>query len=201
MAPHQPNSNDVSATEKQPNATSTDEQTTGKAEADINEKAASEQSSIPGWTRLRTMKMRVLKGKRGTTAAASNVTFNSNDAKANSTERKSNEELKVSQTNGSGDGPHGVGEVEALHEVRSDDELLGDNDQEASSRQQGTVGGLGDGTDEREEVERTATEGTVYKVYKRRWFGLVQLVLMNIIVSWDVSVLPGSASLKPQILD
>ena len=26
----------------------------------------------------------------------------------------------------------------------------------------------------------------VYRVYKRRWFGLVQLVLLNIIVSWDV---------------
>ncbi|KAL8824422.1 MAG: hypothetical protein Q9170_008163, partial [Blastenia crenularia] len=25
----------------------------------------------------------------------------------------------------------------------------------------------------------------VYRVYKRRWFGLMQLVLMNIIVSWD----------------
>ncbi|KAL8669965.1 MAG: hypothetical protein Q9168_005477, partial [Polycauliona sp. 1 TL-2023] len=25
----------------------------------------------------------------------------------------------------------------------------------------------------------------IYKVYKRRWFGLIQLVLMNIIVSWD----------------
>lgn len=29
----------------------------------------------------------------------------------------------------------------------------------------------------------------VYKVYKRRWFGLVQLVLLNIIVSWDVRLL------------
>ena len=28
----------------------------------------------------------------------------------------------------------------------------------------------------------------VYKVYKRRWFGLFQLVLMNIVVSWDVSM-------------
>ena len=27
-----------------------------------------------------------------------------------------------------------------------------------------------------------------YKVYKRRWFGLMQLVLLNIIVSWDVSI-------------
>lgn len=25
-----------------------------------------------------------------------------------------------------------------------------------------------------------------YRVYKRRWFGLVQLILLNIIVSWDV---------------
>lgn len=25
-----------------------------------------------------------------------------------------------------------------------------------------------------------------YRVYKRRWFGLVQLALLNIIVSWDV---------------
>lgn len=29
----------------------------------------------------------------------------------------------------------------------------------------------------------------VYRVYKRRWFGLVQLTLMNIVVSWDVSIL------------
>lgn len=28
----------------------------------------------------------------------------------------------------------------------------------------------------------------LYKVYKRRWFGVVQLTLLNIIVSWDVSV-------------
>lgn len=27
-----------------------------------------------------------------------------------------------------------------------------------------------------------------YKVYKRRWFGLMQLVLLNIVVSWDVSI-------------
>jgi FLVCR family MFS transporter 7 len=28
---------------------------------------------------------------------------------------------------------------------------------------------------------------THYKVYKRRWIGLAQLVLLNIVVSWDVS--------------
>jgi hypothetical protein len=32
--------------------------------------------------------------------------------------------------------------------------------------------------------------GAEYKVYKRRWFGLLQLALLNIIVSWDVSTLP-----------
>jgi FLVCR family MFS transporter 7 len=26
-----------------------------------------------------------------------------------------------------------------------------------------------------------------YRVYKRRWFGLAQLVLLNVVVSWDVS--------------
>ena len=30
------------------------------------------------------------------------------------------------------------------------------------------------------------SDGVVYKVYKRRWFGLIQLILLNIIVSWDV---------------
>jgi hypothetical protein len=30
-------------------------------------------------------------------------------------------------------------------------------------------------------------DGIIYKVYKRRWFGLVQLTLLNIVISWDVS--------------
>lgn len=30
---------------------------------------------------------------------------------------------------------------------------------------------------------------TEYLVYKRRWFGLFQLVLLNVIVSWDVRTL------------
>lgn len=29
-----------------------------------------------------------------------------------------------------------------------------------------------------------------YKVYKRRFWGLAQLVLLNIVVSWDVCMLP-----------
>jgi hypothetical protein len=32
-----------------------------------------------------------------------------------------------------------------------------------------------------------------YKTYKRRWFGLAQLLLLNIVVSWDVSCTPSRA--------
>lgn len=30
-------------------------------------------------------------------------------------------------------------------------------------------------------------DGVVYRVYKRRWFGLGVLMLLNIVVSWGVS--------------
>lgn len=35
--------------------------------------------------------------------------------------------------------------------------------------------------------QRGTYSHTHFKVYKRRWFGLAQLVLLNIVVSWDVS--------------
>lgn len=39
------------------------------------------------------------------------------------------------------------------------------------------------------QVSRAGSEFHVeYRVYKRRWFGLVQLVLLNIIESWAVSI-------------
>lgn len=43
-----------------------------------------------------------------------------------------------------------------------------------------------------------------YRTYKRRWFGLVQLTLMNIMVSWNVRLLcisPQSISLPTLVLD
>ena len=56
-----------------------------------------------------------------------------------------------------------------------------------------------------QEVENAAAgsviegEVTGYRVYKRRWFGLLQLTLLNIIVSWDVSqyLLPTWSPLSP----
>ena len=35
-----------------------------------------------------------------------------------------------------------------------------------------------------------------YRTYKRRWFGLVQLTLMNIVVSWNVSPLGAQSTLE-----
>lgn len=35
--------------------------------------------------------------------------------------------------------------------------------------------------------QRGTYSHTHFRVYKRRWFGLAQLVLLNIVVSWDVS--------------
>ena len=32
-------------------------------------------------------------------------------------------------------------------------------------------------------------EQPVHRVYKRRWFGLIQLALLNVIVSWDVGAM------------
>lgn len=61
----------------------------------------------------------------------------------------------------------GDGETNGLENVTSNEELLRGEDGENAG---GEAGG---------EV--------VWRVYKRRWFGLVQLVLLNVVVSWDVS--------------
>ena len=34
----------------------------------------------------------------------------------------------------------------------------------------------------------SSTSSLVYKIYKRRWFGLAQLTVLNIIVGWNVSI-------------
>ena len=38
-----------------------------------------------------------------------------------------------------------------------------------------------------DEVALANSQPVEYRVYKIRWFGLTQLILLNIIVSWDVS--------------
>jgi hypothetical protein len=41
----------------------------------------------------------------------------------------------------------------------------------------------------RRRKRRETYSHTHFKVYKRRWFGLMQLVLLNVVVSWDVCVI------------
>jgi FLVCR family MFS transporter 7 len=155
-----------------------EKQSTSQARPVLNEIEKIESAeTLPGWTIMRPLRMRGLKGKGkvGTTTSGS---------RSRNVDSKGNDDLKVTPTNDTGDGPGGIGEVEALHEVRSDDELLGPEDDEPTRQRVTAERGIESiGGDQ---VNGTSSE-RVYKVYKRRWFGLVQLVLLNIIVSWDVS--------------
>ena len=181
MAPLSEISGDAPTTEKHQNIQNpTNEE---KAESASDDKAPT--APVPGgFSFLRTMKMRSLKGRGSAASAPSNESSVSNGT-GNGIDRKHNDDLKVTQSNGSGDGLRGIGEVEPLHEVRSDDELLGDEERRSTPQD---TGAQGDGNNDTEAAEVAGER--VYKVYKRRWFGLVQLVLLNIIVSWDVSRTP-----------
>jgi hypothetical protein len=117
-----------------------------------------DKATVPGWTRMRAF------GKNKTTPSE--------------TEMDSRTDLKSTYTHASG---NEVGEVDALHEVRSDDELLEPGQEQDSQDRNREVdgdaprGGAGD-----------VAPGGVYKVYKRRWFGLIQLVLLNIIGTFEM---------------
>ncbi|KAG0648666.1 Peramine biosynthesis cluster [Hyphodiscus hymeniophilus] len=130
---------------------------------------------LPGWTIMRPLR------KRGNKSSAANADVSRN---GDGTKDSADGDIKITETNESG---NPIGEVEALHDLRSDDELLGDDEEEPSraTRENANAGDhtlqSNDGTTEQVEV----SGGGEYKVYKRRWFGLVQLVLLNIIVSWD----------------
>jgi len=149
----------------------------GKTELPEKE-GASPADTVPGWTIMRPLRKKGNKASGMGTKGASNA--NGNGASFDS---QSGDDLKMLKTNDTGDGYGGVGEVETLHEVRSEDELL-EGEDERGTRHNGqhavhnlqSNGAL---------PERTVSGGVRYKVYKRRWFGLVQLILLNIIVSWD----------------
>ena len=133
--------------------------------------------ALPGWTIMRPLKKRGAKG--------SATAMNDNVANGNSFNGKDGNDLKMVQTNASGPG---VREVDALHEVRSDDELLGDGEGGSAEH----VPRRDDGDRAMQDSSGAGLEGTLssggeFKTYKRKYFGLVQLVLLNIIVSWDVS--------------
>lgn len=180
---------DVSATEKPVRiASATSEDKAGvalKGKANVGE-------TVPGWTIMRPLKMRGLKGRDRDRLGSGDISTSTSEGGNRASDNKSNGDLKVTETNGTI--ASGGGDIDALHEIRSDDELLGSDSDEGGPRRapgaRGTQDGAGDnGTIASSEIE--------FKVYKRRWFGLVQLVLLNIIASWDVSATPFQAVSQP----
>jgi FLVCR family MFS transporter 7 len=89
--------------------------------------------------------------------------------------------------------PHTGGYTELRSEEDPKDDRLRDNEDGAGVKlrhsRSPVLGGPSTDApgDEEDEVGDGGEEVREYKVYKRRWFGLVQLMLLNIIVSWDVS--------------
>lgn len=162
---------------------------------ETSEKAiAAHGETLPGWTIMRPLRMRGLKKGGSSRNASARDTVSSNGHVDG--DSKSNEDLKVTETNGSGDRDR-IGEVEDLHTVRSDDELLGGDDGNNTTTRHPAATNSGDG-----QLDGTADGGVrEYKVYKRRWFGLVQLVLLNIIVSWDWLSFSASSNTVAQYYD
>lgn len=139
-----------------------------------------------GWTTMRNLKKRDMSAK-------------SEPARSRA---DSNEGLAKSQTNATAQSVEAgtIDYMEDLTELNSGDDLLAEEHagerHGGGARIRGTDGAaderFGSGSAEGHEGARE------FKVYKRRWFGLVQLVLLNIIVSWDVSVLPCGSFLFRQ---
>ncbi|KAL8884199.1 MAG: hypothetical protein Q9215_007702, partial [Flavoplaca cf. flavocitrina] len=84
------------------------------------------------------------------------------------------------------------GEQERLlgHDIEFEDMTARTLDNKASAymdneHREETDGGHVSGVDGTPDNGEDGQAPPVYRVYKRRWFGLLQLVLMNIIVSWD----------------
>lgn len=76
-----------------------------------------------------------------------------------------------------------------------------DKDNGVDLTQNGVSGSSSEPVDDGLEVEEgDERDVVVYKTYKRRWFGLVQLTLLNIIVSWDVSLVFSCSSQLMQAL-
>lgn len=108
-------------------------------------------------------------------------------------ELRGDEGVEDEKTAKSGGSDHGVGDTALAAKRGTSDEIAAIEMEERTTRARqtgagppapaGSASAVAD-ADGAGPASRTAGE---YKVYKRRWFGLVQLTLLNIIVSWDVS--------------
>jgi hypothetical protein len=148
------------------------------------EKERSKGENVAGWSfMMRPLRRKGLKGSETTTATRPDTNVSKEDT--GSKNGQTDLDLETTQTKGSG---YGVGHTEALREVTSQDGLLEESGEHGRATGAGPDN-RGAPQDNDASVERTLrTGGGEFKVYKRRWFGVVQLVLLNTIVSWDVSV-------------
>lgn len=80
----------------------------------------------------------------------------------------------------------GMGTAQTRPWGKLNDDVDGSPDGDDAARQAGLElqqsASAGDGAN----IARGGAVTTEYKVYKRRFFGLAQLCLLNIVVSWDV---------------
>jgi hypothetical protein len=85
--------------------------------------------------------------------------------------------------------PSGQGEWNKMDDITSHTRLANgktretvDGEELVTQDTQGSLNPAGD--------ENATGESVRYRVYRIRWFGLLQLVLLNIVISWDVSLNP-----------
>lgn len=144
--------------------------------ADAKTPGASTAEVLPGWSKIS-------RPFRKWTMSSSDSNSNGDDPE------RSHNRLENVETHRSFDG-----DIEQLDEVRSDDQLLGASKQAESAVAGAEAVALKKNNNQDnwshnvEAGDASTGEVIEYKVYKRRWFGLFQLVLLNIIVSWDVSL-------------
>ncbi|KAI1845984.1 hypothetical protein JX266_007793 [Neoarthrinium moseri] len=89
--------------------------------------------------------------------------------------------MSSSRRNGNGAGAGYDDDVDGIKKAKGDDDLK----RQDTANALGVDGDDDDGTVEGGSIIERHGAGAPYRVYKRRWFGLVALTLMNVIVSWD----------------
>ena len=167
------------------------------------EKDQSREESVAGWAfMMRPLRRKGAKASASASASASETAFAPAPAARIDTSASKESDPQIAsqpeddrdsaQSKGSS---YGLRHTDTLREVTSEDGLLpgggngngngNEGHRSSTGNGEGNSGPHHEGSAPRDGAP--ASEGPRFKVYKRRWFGVVQLVLLNTIVSWDVS--------------
>jgi hypothetical protein len=151
------------------------------------EKGQSRDNNVAGWAYV----MRPLRrkgAKASETVAATRLDTSASKEEEPRINSQAEDDRDSAQSKGSG---YGLAHTETLREVTSEDGLLQENQEQGHATRNGQAH---DNANDDAPLDRNAPrEGALaddapsFKTYKRRWFGVVQLALLNTIVSWDVS--------------